>query len=178
MKMDFFGSRSKKQKPEAAKPAQGMPQKKEIKVDESRRPRVVQPVVTYNRQPAPDKSKAQPAVPPSRPAAGARQETAPQETTIMAVKENVPASEVKPAAETPKATIEAVPSQPASAPAVPAKAPADQKGAAGEFSDLFARNSAEVTENSRLAEGMTEIDAKDLLTEGLGLVARFKRTAK
>jgi hypothetical protein len=60
-------------------------------------------------------------------------------------------------------------------PEVPAetkKAPTDG------MSDLFAKTSSEPTENSRLADGMSDIDAKDLLAEGLGLVAKFRKPAK
>ena len=178
MKMDFFGSRAKKQKEEAAKPTQATPQKKEIKVDDSRRPRIVQPVTVSNRQPGTERLKSQSAIPSSQPVAGFKRETTSQEATVLSAKENAATGEVKPSPENTKAMIEAAPSPPAPAPAVSGGAPKEQKGIAGEFSDLFARNTVEVTENNRLAEGMKEIDARDLLTEGLGLVARLKRPGK
>lgn len=173
MKIGIFGSQSKDKKPQDTKLAKAAASKKEVKTNEGVRRSSPQPAAVLVRQPVRERPETKPTPPPTpEPAAEIKAPIAPE----APVKEKMPEPQPKAAAEATKTN-----SMPPAAPppqATPQPPTDTQKASAGGLSDLFAKTSLEPTENSRLADGMSDIDTKDLLTEGLGLVAKFRKPAK
>jgi hypothetical protein len=54
--------------------------------------------------------------------------------------------------------------------------PRVRKTPANDLSDLFSKNTEEEDQASKLAEGMNDVDVKNLLEEGLSLVSKLKKT--
>jgi hypothetical protein len=91
--------------------------------------------------------------------------------------------DAKPATELVKSSSEqtlALPEAVKPAPQEPSKTgteePREQKTPVDGLSELFSKNTVEEDQASKLAEGMNNVDVKNLLEEGLSLISRLKKT--